>query len=68
MTITRRCTLILGRPFLRTANTMIYMKDGIIKMEFSGQEIQFNMYEMMKHPHEDYSLLGLNMIDLSLEK
>ena len=56
-------TLILGRPFVKIANTMICVKDGIIKIEFGGHIIQFNMY---KHPHEDHSLLGLNLIGTSL--
>ncbi|KAJ8764186.1 hypothetical protein K2173_005114 [Erythroxylum novogranatense] len=57
-------SLILGRPFLRTASTMISMKEGKITMEVGDQRVSFNMYEAMKHPNEDYSLLGVNMIDL----
>ncbi|KAJ8754246.1 hypothetical protein K2173_002146 [Erythroxylum novogranatense] len=57
-------SLILGRPFLRTASTMISMKEGKITMEVGDQQVSFNMYEAMKqHPHEDYSLLGVNMLD-----
>ena len=57
-------TLILGRSFLRTANTLISMKDGLITMEVGDQKIQFNMYETMKYPNEDYSLLGLNVVNV----
>ncbi|KAJ8755397.1 hypothetical protein K2173_019195 [Erythroxylum novogranatense] len=60
-------SLILGQPFLRTASTMISMKEGKITMEVGDQQVSFNMYEAMKHPHEDYSLLGVNMIDLAVE-
>jgi len=60
-------TLILGRPFLRTANTLISMKEGLISMEVGDQRIEFNMYETMRYPNEDYSLLGLNAIDVSCE-
>ena len=56
-------TLILGRPFMKIANTMIGMKNEIIKVEFGGHITQFNKY---KHPHEDHSLLGLNLIGTSL--
>ena len=33
-------------------------------MEVGTQVIKFNVYEVMKHPFEDYSLLGLNAIDM----
>ena len=56
-------TLILGRPFLRTANTMISMKEGTISTEVGDQRVNFNMYEAMRHPYEDYLLLGVNAID-----
>ena len=56
--------LILGRPFMRTANTVISLKEGFITMEVGTQVIKFNVYEVMKHPFEDYSLLGLNAIDM----
>jgi len=39
------------------------MKNRIIKIEFGGQIIQFNMY---RNPYQDHSLLGLNMIGASL--
>ncbi|XP_028763644.1 uncharacterized protein LOC114721918 [Neltuma alba] len=61
-------TLILGRPFLRTANTIIDMKEGAITMEVGNHKICFNMYEAMKHPYKDYSLLGVNAIDLAIKK
>lgn len=55
--------LILGRPFMRTANTEIKMKEGSITMSVGDQFVHFNMYETMKHPHEDYSLLDVHFID-----
>ena len=61
-------TLILGRPFLRTANTMISMKEGSISMEVGDNKINFNIYEAMKHPHEDYSLLNISAIDTMVEE
>nr|KYP31036.1 Transposon Ty3-G Gag-Pol polyprotein [Cajanus cajan] len=60
-------TLILGRPFLRTANTVISMKEGTISMEVGDHKVNFNMYEAMKHPYEDYSLLGVSAIDIIME-
>ena len=55
--------LILGRPFLRTANAIINLKDGFITMEVGSQVIKLNVFEAMKHPNEDYSPLGVHCID-----
>ncbi|XP_028755656.1 uncharacterized protein LOC114715018 [Neltuma alba] len=41
--LSHKSTLILGRPFLRTSNMMIQMKDGVITMEVGEQVVSFNM-------------------------
>ncbi|RDY06039.1 hypothetical protein CR513_10035, partial [Mucuna pruriens] len=56
-------TLILGRPFLMTARTKINVHVGTISMEFGDTLVQFNIFEAMKHPTEDHSLFGINLID-----
>ena len=56
-------TLILGRPFLMTANTEINMSKGSITMSFEDRCVQFNMYEQMKQSNEDYSVSYVNCID-----
>ncbi|KAK4260242.1 hypothetical protein QN277_003385 [Acacia crassicarpa] len=61
------CTLILGRPFMRIASTFIDMRDGSITMKVGNNKLSFNMYEAMKHPSEDYSLLGVNSIDFVID-
>ena len=43
------------------------MRDESITMEVGNHKLSFNMYEAMKHPFEDYSLLGVNSIDLALD-
>ncbi|RDX73384.1 hypothetical protein CR513_47018, partial [Mucuna pruriens] len=45
-------TLILGRPFLMTARTKIDVHVGTLSMEFA-----------IKHPIEDHSLFGIDLID-----
>ncbi|RDX89975.1 hypothetical protein CR513_28233, partial [Mucuna pruriens] len=52
-------TLILGRPFLMTARTKIDVHAGTLSMEF----VQFYIFESMKHPMEDTSLFGIDLID-----
>ncbi|RDX86425.1 hypothetical protein CR513_32236, partial [Mucuna pruriens] len=56
-------TLILGRPFLMTARTKIDVHVGTFSMEFGDTLVQFNIFEAMKHPTEDHSLFGIDLID-----
>ena len=56
-------TLILGRPFLLTAETIINMKKGLITMGIGDQEVQFNLSEAMNHGYEDCSYLGISSIE-----
>ncbi|XP_052172191.1 uncharacterized protein LOC127788119 [Diospyros lotus] len=60
--------LILGRPFLKTARTIINVHKGTLSMEFAGNTIQFNIIDAMKYPLEDHSALHVNFIDLMVEK
>ncbi|RDX69644.1 hypothetical protein CR513_51210, partial [Mucuna pruriens] len=56
-------TLILGRPFLMTARTKIDVHVGMLSMEFGDTLVQFNIFEDMKHPTEDHSLFGIDLIE-----
>ncbi|XP_052193815.1 uncharacterized protein LOC127802154 [Diospyros lotus] len=47
--------LILGRPFLKTARTIINVHEGTLSMEFAGNTIHFNILDSMKYPSEDHS-------------
>ncbi|CAJ2677728.1 unnamed protein product [Trifolium pratense] len=44
--------LILGRPFMKTARMMIDIDDGVMKVRVQDEEVSFNLWEAMKHPHE----------------
>ncbi|XP_054807358.1 uncharacterized protein LOC129309679 [Prosopis cineraria] len=59
--------LILGRPFLKTANTIINVKDSTLSMEFAGRVVQFNLLEAMKHPIEDHSVINVSMLDMLID-
>ncbi|RDX80922.1 hypothetical protein CR513_38460, partial [Mucuna pruriens] len=41
---------------------------GTVSIEFSDTLVQFNIFEAMKHPTEDYSLFGINLIDELVEE
>ncbi|RDY04363.1 hypothetical protein CR513_11931, partial [Mucuna pruriens] len=64
----KESTLILGRPFLMTARTKIDVHAGTLSMEFSDTLVQFNIFEAMKHPTEDHSLFGIDMIEELVEE
>ncbi|RDX94146.1 hypothetical protein CR513_23502, partial [Mucuna pruriens] len=61
-------TLILGRPFLITAKTKIDVHVGTLSMESGDILVQFNIFEAMKHPTEDHSLFGIDLIDELVEE
>ncbi|XP_052481156.1 uncharacterized protein LOC105800930 [Gossypium raimondii] len=44
--------LLLGRPFLSTANTKIVVRSGTLMMEFNGEIVKFNVYDAISHPSE----------------
>ncbi|XP_027351173.1 uncharacterized protein LOC113862282 [Abrus precatorius] len=56
-------TLILGRPFLKTAKTKIDMHSGTLSMEFGDSKVHFNMFEAMRYPPEEHSIFHIDIID-----
>ncbi|RDX92528.1 hypothetical protein CR513_25330, partial [Mucuna pruriens] len=64
----KESTLILGRPFLMTIRTKIDVHAGTLSMEFDDTLVQFNIFEAMKHPTEDHSLFGIDMIEELVEE
>ncbi|RDX84522.1 Retrovirus-related Pol polyprotein, partial [Mucuna pruriens] len=64
----KESTLILGRPFLMTARTKIDVYAGTLSMEFGDALVQFNIFEAMKHPTEDHSLFGIDILDELVEE
>ncbi|RDY09845.1 hypothetical protein CR513_05736, partial [Mucuna pruriens] len=55
-------TLILGQPFLTTARTKMMCMLGHSRWNL------FNIFEAMKHPTEDHSLFGIDLIDKLVEE
>ncbi|XP_050887022.1 uncharacterized protein LOC127092217 [Lathyrus oleraceus] len=44
--------LILGRPFMKTARMMIYVDDGIMKVQVKDEELRFNLFETTHNQRE----------------
>ncbi|RDX95544.1 hypothetical protein CR513_21912, partial [Mucuna pruriens] len=64
----KESTLILGRPFLMIARTKIDVHAGTLSMEFGDTLVQFNIFEAMKHPTEDHSLFGIDIMEELVEE
>ncbi|RDX83742.1 hypothetical protein CR513_35313, partial [Mucuna pruriens] len=64
----KELTLILGRPFLMTTRTKIDVHAGTLSIEFGDTLVQFNIFEAMKHPTEDHSLFGIDIIEELVEE
>ena len=48
--------ILLGRPFMKTANTKIDLATGYLTVEFDGDVVWFDIFESMKHPPDDNSV------------
>ncbi|KAM1331227.1 hypothetical protein ACFX14_043860 [Malus domestica] len=55
--------ILLGRPFMKTARTKIYVFNGTLMMEFDGEVINFNLSDSMKYPSENHSCFSIDVID-----
>ncbi|XP_017635813.1 uncharacterized protein LOC108477839 [Gossypium arboreum] len=55
--------ILLGRPFLSTAQTKIDVRSGILTMEFDGEVIKFNVYEAMNRPSMISNVSNIDIID-----
>ncbi|RDX67167.1 hypothetical protein CR513_53986, partial [Mucuna pruriens] len=64
----KESTLIMGRPFLMTARTMIDVHARTLSMEFGDTLVQFNIFEAMKHSTEDHSLYSIDVIEELVEE
>ncbi|XP_042465848.1 uncharacterized protein LOC122048329 [Zingiber officinale] len=56
-----RSPLILGRPFLKTARTKIDVHAGTLSMEIGDTVVQFSIFDAMRYPREDHSILSIDI-------
>ena len=55
--------LILGRPFMNTANVIIDVADGKLKLRVAEEELVFNVFEALKHPSDKKDCFRMDIID-----
>ena len=53
--------LLLGRLFMKTAQTMIDVKNGSLTMEFYGEIASFKMLNEKSDPHDLQSCNAINV-------
>ncbi|KAK4411844.1 Retrovirus-related Pol polyprotein from transposon.6 [Sesamum angolense] len=56
-------SILLGRPFLKTARTKIDVHSGTLSMEFDGEIIKFNIYDSMRYPSDIPTALLVDIVD-----
>ncbi|XP_024018881.1 uncharacterized protein LOC112090860 [Morus notabilis] len=60
--------IILGRPFLATANTLINCRNGLMKISFGNMTLEVNIFHIQKQPRDDDECHQTFMIDTLVEE
>ncbi|XP_057251700.1 uncharacterized protein LOC125498776 [Beta vulgaris subsp. vulgaris] len=61
----RSAPILLGRPFLKTANARIDCGTGSLTMQFDGQNVEFKMHDAMRCK-EDHSIYSIDVVKPSV--
>ncbi|CAH9091263.1 unnamed protein product [Cuscuta epithymum] len=59
----RATPILLGRPFLKTAQTKIDVSNGSLTLEFDDQKVEFNIFDSTKKQIKEQSLCSLNFFE-----
>ena len=55
--------VILGRPFLATANAIIHCRGGLMTLSFGNMTINLNIFNVIKEIGDDEDVCEVNMIE-----
>ncbi|XP_042051517.1 uncharacterized protein LOC121796803 [Salvia splendens] len=55
--------VLLGRPFLSTASTIIDVRNGTISLDFNGAQFTFNIDEAMKRPADNENIYSVDVTE-----
>ncbi|KAM1584562.1 hypothetical protein ACFX1Z_037528 [Malus domestica] len=55
--------ILLGRPFMKTAQTKIDVYSGTLSMEFDREVVNFNLSDSIKYPSEDHSCFSIDIVE-----
>ena len=59
--------ILLGWPFLKTAQTKIDVHNETLTMEFDGEVIRFNIFEAMRYPSDVHSVFAMDDINILVQ-
>ena len=60
--------LLLGKPFMKTAQTKIDVKNGSLTMEFDGETVSFKVLNEKGDPHDFQSCNAINVFNSLLQQ
>ena len=60
--------MILGRPFLATANAIIHCRGGLMTLSFGNMTVNLNIFNVIKEIWDDEDVCEVNMIDSMVQK
>ncbi|XP_042029922.1 uncharacterized protein LOC121776825 [Salvia splendens] len=55
--------VLLGRPFLSTASTIIDVRNGMISLDFKGEQYTFNIDEAVKKPTDGENVYSIDVTE-----
>ena len=55
--------VILGRPFLATANAIIHCRGGLMTLSFGNMTVNLNIFNVIKGMGEEEDVCEVNMVD-----
>jgi len=61
-------SLLIGRPFLNTANVVISVAEGKCTLQVDDKEITFDVREVLKHPKDKGACFKVDIIDEVIEE
>lgn len=60
--------LILGRPFMKTARMMINVDEGVMKVRVQDEEVNFILFEAIKHPTNKGICYQMDALDKAIKE
>ncbi|XP_058223187.1 uncharacterized protein LOC131332892 [Rhododendron vialii] len=60
--------VILGRPFLATANAQISVRSGVMEVSFGNMKLSLNMYSAARQPHEEEDCFAVDVVHELVEE
>ncbi|KAB2629192.1 hypothetical protein D8674_033987 [Pyrus ussuriensis x Pyrus communis] len=59
----RELPILLGRPFMATAKTIIDVQNGLLTMTVLGETVQFKVFESLAHPSSSLDCYAIDVLD-----